>query len=281
MRPDDDQLGDDNDVAKTSKTAGGQFFLAPTTTQTVVAKTTTADLHDVMAQIYEGLGDQLLAEESRKEAASERRGKSSIDQFADNSGQQDLDAWLQKIDQDQTKSRQASFRAPPAHTGKPLAPAFLTRQSLGEVLLVTNASPNRNSKIQLSDAGHSSTNAEPEQMPDARNRANKYYAAVRSILDSGPVRYADRSARTSEFVALKELDLAMAALEQKRLSRLPRIDQGPSDAMKQLGANLYRYAKAEEEQTATPAILRDQPRKLADFDICLNIYHRLHNQCVA
>ncbi len=280
VRPDDFGLVDDDEGIKNNSTAGGKFFSTPTTAETVVAKTTKADLYDVMAQIYEGLGEQHLAEENRKEAASERSGKSETDQFVDSSGQQDFDSRLQKINEDPTKTRQAAFQASPAKAGQPLAGAFLTRQSLGEVLLTTNASLSRSTKIQLSDASYSRENSGPDKIPDARVRANQYYAAVRSILDSGPIRFADRSAITSEFVALKELDLAMAALEQKRLSRLPRIDRGPSDAMKQLGASLYRYAKAEEEQMAAPAILREQPRKFADFDICLNIYHRLHNRCV-
>jgi hypothetical protein len=234
-----------------------------------------------MAEIYEGLGEQVLAEENRKEAASERSGKSQAGQFVDRSRQQELDSWLQKIEQDQTETRQASFQAPPARAGQQLAAAFLTRQSLGEVLLVTKASLRQSANIQLSDASYTGKNAEPEKIPDARIRVKQYYAAVRSILDSGPTRFADRSAITSEFVALKEVDLAMAKLEQKRLSRLPRIDRGPSDAMKQLGASLYRYAKAEEQDMAAPAILREPSKKLADLDMCLNIYRRLHNQCMA
>ena len=103
------------------------------------------------------------------------------------------------------------------------------------------------------------------------DNASQYFAAIRSVFDSGENRIAVASSGLLADVALKQLEVGMAELAKKRHSLLPRIDKGPSPQLRQIAVTLYKQAD----------IVRSTPLQPAKQNARVAVFFRTETACAA
>ncbi|WP_417818945.1 hypothetical protein [Tritonibacter scottomollicae] len=240
-----------------------------------IALTTIDDVDDSIAEIYKGLGvvtadpqpDQLFSGSAMAETQSQSSKDPTVNRQMRDIGSTavqlaaDMDSWLNDLSKrhadiaynsqmvENHRSSKTKARAAHLKTGN----FKLVRQSLGEVLLTSSdtdwlaSKPARTAGVTFDSL--------PQQMKIETGPADAshYFAAIRSVFDSDRNRIAIASADILGDLALKQLDMAMAELAEKRHSRLPRIDQGPSQQLQKIAATLYREAEAARTIPLQPA----------------------------
>lgn len=246
-----------------------------TDTHLSIPLTTIDDVDELIAEIHNGLGivtadsepntafpDAVLGEaesqisETLVDNREDRNDKITSVQFASN-----LDIWLRDLSKrhaDIANNRQLVESHKPSRT-KAMEPQLetgnfqLVRQSLGEVLLTSNNADWLVEKP-VRTAGVLSNNL-PKKMKIANrpDNASQYFAAIRSVFDSGENRIAVASSDVLADLALKQLEVAMTDLAKKRHNRLPRIDQGPSPQLRKIAVTLYKEADAARRIPLHPA----------------------------
>jgi tetratricopeptide (TPR) repeat protein len=240
-----------------------------------IPSTTIADVDDSIAGIYNSLGivitdpepDAAFLDKAMGEAGSQI-SETTVDNVEDRNDKitniqsaANLGIWLEDLSKRQAHiasnsqfvERQKSSNSKVIGSQFKTAGFQLVRQSLGEVLLTSNnvdwlvSHPTRTAGVNF--------NSRLAQMKVSTrpDNASQYFAAIRSVFDSGENRIAVASSDLLADVALKQLEVAMAELAKKRHSRLPRIDQGPSSQLRQIAVTLYKQADSARRSPVQPA----------------------------
>lgn len=249
------------------------------------------DVDEVIAEIHKGLG--IMVAESDPDAvlpgavtgeADSRIGETLVDSRQDRNdiitnaqAASDLDIWLKDLSRRQTQlanNRQLVGSHNPPRT-KAMEPRLasgnfhLVRQSLGEVLLTSNAADRLVAKPVRTAVLPSNSRPKQLKITEQPNGASQYLAAIRSVIDGDENDIVVTSSDVPADLALKQLELAMADLAKRRHDRLARIDQGPSPQLQKIALTLYQ------ESDAAPAILLHPVKQ----DVHVALFYRTETAC--
>jgi tetratricopeptide (TPR) repeat protein len=276
--------GNDTDDPKNRASA---ITTIGTDTNYYISLATIDDVEDAIAEIYAGLG--IVKADSGSDGEFLTKTENQIGEVVlSNSRKLDikaapvrfakeLDVWLKdlaKRQPDNANNRQwvKSQRTSEVPNLNLKAENFqLIRQSLGEVLLTStngNLFASKPVRTAFVFADNTSKLVKKGSVP---SNASHYLAAVRSIFDSRKNGIAIASPDVLTDLALKQLDMAMSDLEQKRSSRLPRVDQGPSLQLQQIAVTLHKEADAARK------ILLQPPKQ----NVRVALFYRTDTVCAA
>ena len=273
---------------------GGQGATSGGTEQSyAISSTTIDDLDATIADIYKGLGiavadaelDASIPEPEKAEPLEQiARSHASFSdehnvQTASIQSEPNLADWLNNLSEHQADGarevqlleRQKPSRFTPMESQVSTGNFQLVRQSLGEVLLTSKRTNFLAPKPARSASRTIDSLSQQKRLGARQEDAGHYLAAIRSVLDSGANRSAMASTDVLSTLAMKQLDVAMADLANKRHSRLPRIDQGPSRQLRTIAAMLYREADAARTFRLPPA----------RQNIRVTLFYRNEAACVA